>query len=196
MNDKRNYFEPDILVVCDPDKLDEAGCHGAPDWVIEIVSPSSRTMDYYRKAGKYAEAGVREYWIVDPAREVVVICRMEKGEEPVICPFTDRLVSGVVEGLELDIQADVYKRQAFSRRLVFFPVRNSSTQAQDRAWEMMVARAAPWTPMSKPKIRIGSRTMLVTAPMSTESIPVFAKPWAVIKAFMPRVSWTKMVPTA
>ena len=105
MNDKRNYFEPDILVVCDPDKLDEAGCHGAPDWVIEIVSPSSRTMDYYRKAGKYAEAGVREYWIVDPAREVVVICRMEKGEEPVICPFTDRLVSGVVEGLELDIQA-------------------------------------------------------------------------------------------
>ena len=105
MNDKRNYFEPDILVVCDPDKLDEAGCHGAPDWVIEIVSPSSRTMDYYRKAGKYAEAGVREYWIVDPAREVVVICRMEKGEEPVIYPFTDRLVSGVVEGLELDIQA-------------------------------------------------------------------------------------------
>ncbi len=105
MNDKRNYFEPDILVVCDPDKLDEAGCHGAPDWVIEIVSPSSRTMDYYRKAGKYAEAGVREYWIVDPAREVVVICRMEKGEGPVICPFTDRLVSGVVEGLELDIQA-------------------------------------------------------------------------------------------
>ena len=48
---------------------------------------------------------MREYWIVDPAREVVVICRMEKGEEPVIYPFTDRLVSGVVEGLELDIQA-------------------------------------------------------------------------------------------
>ena len=105
MNDKRNYFEPDIVVVCDPDKLDEAGCHGAPDWVIEIVSPSSKTMDYYKKAGKYAEAGVREYWIVDPAREAVVICRMEKGEEPVIYPFTDKLASGILEGLELDVQA-------------------------------------------------------------------------------------------
>ena len=105
MNDKRNYFEPDIVVVCDPDKLDEAGRHGAPDWVIEIVSPSSKTMDYYKKAGKYAEAGVREYWIVDPAREAVVICRMEKGEEPVIYPFTEKLVSGVVDGLKLDIQA-------------------------------------------------------------------------------------------
>ena len=96
MNDKRNYFEPDILVsLCIGTSLDEAGCQrGAPDWVIEIVSPSSRTMDLLRKAGKNAEAGVREYWIVDPAREVVVICRMEKGEGPVICPFTDRLVSG------------------------------------------------------------------------------------------------------
>ena len=49
--------------------------------------------------------GVREYWIVDPAREAVVICRMEKGEEPVIYPFTEKLVSGVVDGLKLDIQA-------------------------------------------------------------------------------------------
>ena len=104
MNDKRNYFEPDIVVVCDPDKLDESGCHGAPDWIIEIVSPSSRTMDYYKKAGKYAEAGVREYWIVDPARKATVICRMEKGEGPVIHPFTDTLPSGVIEGLELNFQ--------------------------------------------------------------------------------------------
>lgn len=105
LNDKRNYFEPDISVICDPGKLDEAGCHGAPDWVIEIVSPSSKTMDYYRKAGMYSEAGVREYWIVDPAREAVVICRLEKGEEPMIYPFTEKLASGVLEGLELDIQA-------------------------------------------------------------------------------------------
>ena len=49
-DDKGNdaYVEPDISVVCDPDKLDNKGCHGAPDWVIEIVSPSSKRMDYLR----------------------------------------------------------------------------------------------------------------------------------------------------
>lgn len=48
-NDDINYVEPDILVVCDSSKLDDKGCHGAPDWIIEIVSPSSRRMDYYIK---------------------------------------------------------------------------------------------------------------------------------------------------
>ena len=82
------------------------------------------------------------------------------------------------------------------RRLVFFPKRKQRTQIQDRAWERIVASAAPFTPIWKPKIRIGSRTILVTAPINTDSIPVFANPWAVINAFMPRVSWTKMVPSA
>lgn len=54
--DKHNYVEPDISVVCDKDKLDEKGCQGAPDWMIEIVSPSSKTMDYERKVKLYREA--------------------------------------------------------------------------------------------------------------------------------------------
>ena len=53
-------------VICDPSKLDDAGCHGAPDWVIEIVSPGSRARDHMTKLFKYRTAGVREYWIVDP----------------------------------------------------------------------------------------------------------------------------------
>ena len=61
-DDKGNdaYVEPDISVICDPDKLDNKGCHGAPDWVIEIVSPSSKRMDYLRKMNLYLMAGVRE----------------------------------------------------------------------------------------------------------------------------------------
>lgn len=61
--------EPDISVICDQNKLTDRGCTGAPDWIIEIVSPSNASHDYIRKLNLYADAGVREYWIVDPARE-------------------------------------------------------------------------------------------------------------------------------
>ena len=70
-----NLVEPDISVICDPEKIDEKGCHGAPDWVIEIVSPSSKSIDYGRKQALYLLSGVREYWIVDPIRESAVIYR-------------------------------------------------------------------------------------------------------------------------
>ena len=66
-----NYVEPDISVICDKSKLDESGCHGAPDWIIEVVSPSSARMDYFIKLFKYRTAGVREYWIVNPATKTV-----------------------------------------------------------------------------------------------------------------------------
>lgn len=64
--DDKNYVEPDISVICDKNKLTDKGCNGAPDWIIEIVSPGSRRMDYYIKLFKYRTAGVREYWIVNP----------------------------------------------------------------------------------------------------------------------------------
>lgn len=76
--DDTNYVEPDISVVCDPSKLDDKGCHGAPDWIIEIVSPNNKPMDYFTKLFKYQTAGVREYWIVDPIKEVVTVYRFEK----------------------------------------------------------------------------------------------------------------------
>lgn len=64
--DDKTYVEPDISVICSPDKLNDKGCVGAPDWVIEIVSLGSRRMDYYAKLFKYRTAEVREYWIVEP----------------------------------------------------------------------------------------------------------------------------------
>ncbi|MCM1123278.1 MAG: Uma2 family endonuclease [Eubacterium sp.] len=71
--DSKNYVEPDISVVCDSDKLTDKGCSGAPDWVIEIVSSGSRRMDYFTKLFKYRTAGVREYWIVDPEKNRILV---------------------------------------------------------------------------------------------------------------------------
>ena len=59
-------------MICDKDKLNDHGCNGAPDWVIEIVLPSSRAMDYYTKLSLYRSAGVREYWIVDPMKQTTL----------------------------------------------------------------------------------------------------------------------------
>ena len=69
--DDKTYVEPDISVICDKSKLDDRGCNGAPDWIIEIVSPGSRRMDYFIKLFQYRTAGVKEYWIVDPEKKQV-----------------------------------------------------------------------------------------------------------------------------
>lgn len=122
--DNRNYVEPDILVICDEDKLDEKGCHGAPDWAIEIVSPSSVKMDYKRKVKLYREAGVREYWIVDAEKQMVTVYDFEHGkaarrtdmymegtcaaklrqwEEPLHYAFSERIKAGIFEDLYLNL---------------------------------------------------------------------------------------------
>ena len=68
--DDKNWVEPDISVICDPDKLTDRGCSGAPDFIVEVVSPSSRRMDYLNKTGLYLNSGVREYWIIDPLKNI------------------------------------------------------------------------------------------------------------------------------
>lgn len=65
--------QPDILVVCDKDKLDKNRCNGAPDFIIEIVSPGNPADDYIRKLYYYKIYGVREYWIIDPQRKSVTV---------------------------------------------------------------------------------------------------------------------------
>ena len=76
--DDETYVEPDISVICDLSKLDDKGCHGAPDWIIEIVSPSSKVRDYMTKLFQYRTAGVREYWIVDPDKQMTTVYGFEK----------------------------------------------------------------------------------------------------------------------
>lgn len=76
--DIHNYLEPDISVICDKNKLDEKGCNGAPDWIIEITSPTDPQRDYGVKLFKYRTAGVREYWIVNPQENTITVFDFEK----------------------------------------------------------------------------------------------------------------------
>ena len=99
----QTFVEPDISVICDPDKLSDRGCEGAPDLVIEVVSPSSRRMDYIRKMALYADAGVREYWIVDPATEQTTLYRFEETDAPAIIPFNQDIPVGIYENLQINI---------------------------------------------------------------------------------------------
>lgn len=101
-NDKHNYVEPDISVICDDAKLDEKGCHGAPDWVIEIVSSSSKTMDYLTKLFKYRTAGVKEYWIVDPLKQHVTVYNFEQWKMADYS-FSDDVSSGLYEGFSISL---------------------------------------------------------------------------------------------
>ena len=77
--DVDTLVEPDISVVCDPSKLDDIGCKGAPDLVIEILSPSTTRHDRFTKFNLYQRAGVREYWIVDLAEKSVQVFVLEDG---------------------------------------------------------------------------------------------------------------------
>jgi Uma2 family endonuclease len=70
---------PDLSVICDRNKIDDKGCKGAPDLVIEILSPSSARMDKLLKYNKYQQAGVREYWIIDPDTATVQVSILENG---------------------------------------------------------------------------------------------------------------------
>jgi len=72
--------QPDILVVCDPAKLDEKGCRGAPDWVIEVTSGSTANHDRIRKLDIYQRHGVREYWLVNPSDRVLTRYRLVQGK--------------------------------------------------------------------------------------------------------------------
>lgn len=99
-NDK-NYVEPDISVICDRNKLNDKGCVGAPDWIIEIVSPGSKRMDYMIKLFKYRTAGVREYWIIDPDKNRVSVYFFEADfmEE---YSMTDKVKVNIYNDLEID----------------------------------------------------------------------------------------------
>ena len=97
-------FEPDIVVVCDMDKIDDKGCNGAPDLVIEILSPSTARYDRVYKFRKYQKAGVREYWIVDPETKTVQVCILDNGRYVVsVYDETDKALVSVLEGCEIDM---------------------------------------------------------------------------------------------
>lgn len=84
--DDSNVVVPDVSVTCDPSKLDDHGCHGAPDWVVEITS-SNRADDFSRKLSLYREHGVREYWIIDTDERKVYVYDFD--QHPNVIEFYD-----------------------------------------------------------------------------------------------------------
>jgi len=104
--------QPDVLVICDLSKLvkDGQGCKGAPDIVVEVLSPSTSFMDRIVKFRKYEQAGVPEYWIVDSAQKSITIYRLTNGEYKNKTVYTDAAVSQVLEGCVIDL-AEVFPEE-------------------------------------------------------------------------------------
>jgi Uma2 family endonuclease len=102
INADKNYLEPDISVICDPDKLTDQGCNGAPDWIIEITSPGNAGHDYLRKLNLYNNAGVREYWIVDPQEEKILVYFFEADWIARSYTFKDKVKVNIYGDLEMD----------------------------------------------------------------------------------------------
>lgn len=103
--DVDTLVEPDISVVCDASKLDDIGCKGAPDLVMEVLSPSTTRHDRFTKFNLYQWAGVREYWIVDPPGRSVQVFVLEDGRYTAKDFGTagDRLRVNVLEGCSIDL---------------------------------------------------------------------------------------------
>ncbi len=98
--------QPDICVICDLDKIDKAGCNGAPDLIIEILSPSTSKKDLNDKYSIYEESGVKEYWIVMPQEKLVEVFYLESGKYQRIKAYTsDEIISPILfPDLEIQLQ--------------------------------------------------------------------------------------------
>jgi len=96
--------QPDISVVCDPEKLDERGCRGAPDWIIEVISPTTASHDHILKRQVYERSGVREYWLVHPVDRIVTVYRLVAGAYPrnEVYELSDTLASTAVPEVSID----------------------------------------------------------------------------------------------
>ncbi len=101
-NDEDTYLEPDVSVICDKSKISDRGCEGAPDWIIEVVSPSTKSMDYLRKLNKYMQKGVRLYWIVDPISAIVSVYNFTTDTVEQYS-FKDTIPVAIYEDLEIDM---------------------------------------------------------------------------------------------
>jgi Uma2 family endonuclease len=105
-NEIDSTVQPDICVVCDPNKLDEKGCIGAPDLIVEVLSPSTQKKDVTIKFNLYERSGVREYWMIDPPKKTLTVFLLQengkfdagtiykKGKAPV----------AIFEGLKIDLK--------------------------------------------------------------------------------------------
>ena len=105
--DIKKVVEPDISIVCDKSIIDEKGCNGAPDMIVEIISPSSIKMDRLIKFNKYEKAGVREYWIVEPEGKLVSVFVLQADQRygrPEIYTEDDKIKVSILPDLIVDLK--------------------------------------------------------------------------------------------
>ncbi|MBX2915152.1 MAG: Uma2 family endonuclease [Cyclobacteriaceae bacterium] len=111
--DITTVVQPDICVICDPTKIDTRGCLGAPDWIIEILSKHTSAKDLNEKFEVYEEAGVKEYWVVHPGEQTVLVYTLnDAGKyEGILKPYvrTDKVQPKTLPGLTIDLE-EVFER--------------------------------------------------------------------------------------
>ena len=109
--EKDTLVMPDVVVICDPKKLTDAGSDGAPDLIIEVLSPSTTRHDKYTKFMLYLRAGVPEYWIVDPDNNAVTVYRLaENGYVATVFTDADKATMNALPGFEIDL-AEVFAEE-------------------------------------------------------------------------------------
>jgi len=105
-SDIDTVVQPDISVICDKKKLDDAGCRGAPDFIIEIQSPSTAAKDLREKLDLYEKHGVKEYWVVSPEQEIVMAFTFSSRKEygkPAVFMKGETIESSAFQGLQVDL---------------------------------------------------------------------------------------------
>ena len=96
--------QPDVLIVCDRSKIRRWGIMGAPEFLVEVLSPSTRRKDCGKKLSKYMDAGVKEYWIIDPKSKRLIVYDFEQEVWPTVYGLTGKVPIGIYQGkLEIDM---------------------------------------------------------------------------------------------
>ena len=101
--DDKTMVQPDVFVVCDRDKITRKGIYGAPDFIVEVLSNATKKKDMYIKLMKYLNAGVKEYWMVDPEKKIVLVHDFQKDNDVKLYGFDTRIQVGIFDG---DCQID------------------------------------------------------------------------------------------
>lgn len=111
--DNKTIVQPDVMIICDRSKLNRQRLFGAPDLIVEILSPATRKKDSYLKLHKYSNAGVREYWIVDPDKKRVIVYNFKVDDIPTIYTFEDQIPVGIFDGNCLVDFQEIYDYVSF-----------------------------------------------------------------------------------
>ncbi|MEN1968547.1 Uma2 family endonuclease [Lentibacillus sp. N15] len=105
--DKEYILEPDISIICNKNKLNERGCQGSPDLIVEIISPSTARKDKMEKFNIYEQAGVKEYWIIEPEEKMISVFTLENNRRfgrPDLYGEEDKVTVSIFDDLLIDLK--------------------------------------------------------------------------------------------